>query len=318
MILKLIPKETHVDFLSKRKICMALSAGFLIATVTLLSTVGLNWGIDFSGGSLVQIQTEKNVPIAQMRQAIKDAGIDGATLQEFDGSEGELLVRVPEKDKENANASVTAQAVAAALSPLVGAVDIRRVEFVGPQIGDELRTQGLLALIFSMVAILIYISIRFEMRYALGAIVALLHDIILTVGIFSLLQKEVTMTVLAALLTIVGYSLNDTIVVFDRVRENINKHGKMSFKDVLNLSVNEMLNRTLMTSLTTLAVLLALFLFGGGVIHDFAFTLMFGVIVGTYSSVFVAAPTVLSMEAYYKRMKKDEEKMQKNFMSKPD
>lgn len=305
--------NTKIDFLSKRKLCAVLSAFFLVATVSLLSTLGLNWGIDFSGGTLVQIQTEKTVPINEMRQAIKNAGIKGATLQEFDGSEGELLVRVPEKDKENANANVTAQAVSTALAPLAGAIDIRRVEFVGPQIGDELRIQGLLALVFSMVAILIYISMRFEMRYAIGAIAALLHDIILTVGAFSLLQKEVTMTVLAALLTIIGYSLNDTIVVFDRVRENINKHGKKSLKDVLNISVNEMLNRTLMTSLTTLVVLLALFLFGGGVIHDFAFTLMFGVIVGTYSSVFVAAPVVLAMEGYYQRVKKEE--ATKSFMT---
>lgn len=311
-----MPEKTAIDFLSKRKFCAILSALFLLGTVGLLVMKGLNWGIDFSGGTLVQIKTEKTVDISEMRSAISNAGIAGASLQEFQGSKGELLVRVPEKDSENANATVTAQKVSDALTPLAGKVDVRRVEFVGPQIGEELRTTGLLAILLSMAAILVYVSIRFEMRYAVGALAALVHDIILTIGVFSLLQKEVTMTVLAALLTIVGYSLNDTIVVFDRVRENIAKQGKLSLKEILNLSVNEMLNRTLMTSVTTLAVLLALFFFGGGVIHDFAFTLMFGVIVGTYSSVFVAAPVVLSMEGYYKRMK--EKESENKFMSSVD
>lgn len=311
-----MPEKTSIDFLSKRKICAIFSGLLLLATFGLLFTKGLNWGIDFSGGTLVQIKSEKTVDISEMRAAILNAGIEGASLQEFQGSEGELLVRVPEKDSKNANASVTANKVSKALEPIAGEIDVRRVEFVGPQIGDELRTTGLLAILLSMAAILVYVSIRFEMRYAIGSVAALIHDIILTVGVFSLLQKEVTMTVLAALLTIVGYSLNDTIVVFDRVRENNAKQGKLGLKQILNLSVNEMLNRTLMTSVTTLAVLLALFYFGGGVIHDFAFTLMFGVIVGTYSSVFVAAPVVLSMEGYYKRMK--EKESENKFMSSVD
>lgn len=316
-MIKILPTETKIDFLSKRKICAGLSALFLAGTVVLLGTVGLNWGIDFSGGTLIQLQTEENVDIASMRKAIEDAGVTGATLQEFEGAESEVLVRVPEKDTENANASVTAGVVAKALTPIAGSVDIRRVEFVGPQIGDELRSKGFIALLLSMGAILVYISIRFEMRYAIAAVAALVHDLVLTVGAFSFLQKEVTMTVLAALLTIIGYSLNDTIVVFDRVRENISKHGKKSLKDILNISINEMLNRTLMTSITTLVVLVALFLFGGGVIHDFAFTLMFGVIVGTYSSVFVAAPVVLAMEGYYQRLKEKEEATN-SFMSSTD
>ncbi|MAF30792.1 MAG: protein translocase subunit SecF [Magnetococcales bacterium] len=305
-MLRMMPENTSIDFLSKRKICAILSSIFLLVTVLLLGFKGLNWGIDFAGGTLVQVKTEKQVEIATLRKAILDVGIEGATLQEFEGSGGELLVRVPEKDSENANATVTAEKVEKALNTVAGGVEVRRVEFVGPQIGDELRITGLIALLLSMAAILVYISIRFEMRYAIGAIAALGHDILLTVGAFAFLQKEVTMTVLAALLTIIGYSLNDTIVVFDRVRENIAKQGKMTLRDILNLSVNEMLNRTLMTSVTTLVVLLALFLFGGGVIHDFAFTLMFGVIVGTYSSVFVAAPVVLAMEGYYQRLKEKE------------
>lgn len=313
-MLHLIMENTSIDFLSKRRICAVLSAVLLTGTLVLLAVKGLNWGIDFAGGTLVQIKTEKQVDISIMRSSIQDAGIEGASLQEFDGADGEVLVRVPEKDSENANATVTADRVAEALKPSAGNVDVRRVEFVGPQIGDELRATGLIAILLSMAAILVYVSIRFEMRYALGAVVALVHDIFLTVGAFAFLQKEVTMTVLAALLTIVGYSLNDTIVVFDRVRENIAKHGKMTLKEILNLSVNEMLNRTLMTSLTTLVVLIALFLFGGGVIHDFAFTLMFGVIVGTYSSVFVAAPVVLAMEGYYQRMK-EKEAEHNSFMS---
>lgn len=304
-MLHIVPSHLNIDFLGKRFVCFGLSAALIIATVILLATRGMNWGIDFAGGTLVQVKVEEGIEISTLRSALSKAGEEGFSIQEFEAGSSEYLIRLP--NKEGVESSETALRVAKALSPVVGDVDLRRTEFVGPQIGDELREKGLIGLGLALFAILIYISIRFEMRYALGAIAALAHDIFLTVGVFSLLQKEVTLPVLAALLTIIGYSLNDTIVVFDRVRENLRK-TKRDMKETLNNSVNEMLNRTLMTSLTTLAVLLALFFLGGGVIHDFAFTLMFGVIVGTYSSVFVAAPVVLSMEDYYKRLREQEAK----------
>lgn len=304
-MIKLIPDSLSFDFLGKRKLGFMISVTLLILTVALLLVRGLNWGIDFTGGMLVQLQSENAAPIADVRGALVDAGFVGATLQEY-GAPNEFLVRLPiakvETDEHGGNISGR---VAATVSTVAGYTDVRRTEFVGPQIGDELKEKGVLAILLALGAILFYVSVRFELRYAMGAVIALAHDVFMTVGFFALIQKEVSMPVLAALLTIIGYSLNDTIVVFDRVRENRRGNPKMKMMDVLNLSLNEMLNRTVMTSVTTLVVLLALFLFGGEVINGFALTLIFGVIVGTYSSVFVAAPVVLWMERYVDKRPKD-------------
>jgi preprotein translocase subunit SecF len=300
MFLRLIPVQTSIDFLGKRRICIITSLLLLALTIVGLFAKGLNYGIDFSGGSLVQIQTIDQPSVGDLRSALPS----GVAIQEY-GSPDEFLIRIPSEEVDDPN-EIT-ETILGMLSTVTKNVEIRRVEFVGPQIGEELRKTGALALLFSMLAILVYISVRFEFRYAVGAIVALAHDIFLTVGVFVLLQKEVSLPVLAALLTIIGYSLNDTIVVFDRVRETRMKNPKKAMKKILNQSINEMLNRTLMTSLTTIVVLLALFLFGGEVIHDFAFTLIFGVLVGTYSSIYIAAPVVLAMEDYYQRMAKEME-----------
>jgi preprotein translocase subunit SecF len=282
-----------------------LSGAFLLGTVGLLIAQGLNFGIDFTGGALVQIQTPAAAEVSRLRQSLKDAGMAGLTIQNY-GADNEFLLRLPLA--EGTETADYARQVQVALQPTAGDVDIRRVEFVGPQIGAELREKGLMAILVSLGAILIYITLRFEFRYGLGAIVALTHDVALTVGMFSLVQKEVTLPVLAALLTIIGYSLNDTIVVFDRIRENRNRLRKTALLDIMNQSLNQTLARTLMTSITTLLVLLALFLWGGEVIHDFAFTLLFGVVVGTYSSIFVAAPVVLALEGYYQRLAEQLEK----------
>ena len=312
--MRIVPVDTKINFLARWKMWVTVSVVFVVASVISMFVPGLNYGIDFSGGTLVQTQTERAVPIEDLRAALTKENVKGFSIQTFDGADDEFLIRLAGEGGSGVEAKKNADLVTKILTPLGGNVDIRRVEFVGPQIGDELKTKGLIALLTSLFAILIYISMRFEMRFALGAIAALAHDIFLTVGVFVLLQKEMTMAVLAALLTIIGYSLNDTIVVFDRVRENRRKYHKREMIDVLNLSVNEMLNRTLMTSLTTLAVLLALFFLGGGVIHDFAFTLMFGVLVGTYSSIFIASPIVLMLENYYQNLPKDE--TPKGFISK--
>ena len=313
-MIQLVPSTVNLDFLGKRKICIGFSVVLIFSMIILLALRGLNWGIDFSGGTLLQLKTSPNTEISLMRSALNDMGEKGFSIQGFEQGSDEYLVRLP--NKQGQTADDVSERVLNALIPIVGEVEVRRVEFVGPQVGGELREKGLLGLLFSMLAILVYISIRFEMRYAFGAVAALLHDVFIIIGVFSLLQKEVTMPVLAALLTVIGYSLNDTIVVFDRVRENLKRGIGKTIEETLNISVNDMLNRTLMTSITTLLVLLALFFLGGGVIHDFAFTLLMGVIVGTYSSIFVASPVVLAMEGYYQRMKAEEEAEQHGFISK--
>jgi preprotein translocase subunit SecF len=299
MSLRLVSQNINLNFMRFRWGAAILSSIFLLGTIGLLALQGLNFGIDFTGGALVQIQTPEEKAVGTLRQTLKNAGMAGLTIQNY-GAGNEFLLRVPLV--EGTETADYARQVQTALQPVTGKVEIRRVEFVGPQIGAELREKGLLAILVSLGAILLYITLRFEFRYGLGAIVALTHDVTLTVGMFSLVQKEVTLPVLAALLTIIGYSLNDTIVVFDRIRENRSKQSKRPLTDIMNQSLNQTLARTLMTSITTLLVLAALFLWGGEVIHDFAFTLLFGVIVGTYSSVFVAAPVVLALEGYYQRL----------------
>lgn len=306
-MLRIVPINTSIDFLSKRKLCAVLSSALLLATIVGLAVKGLNYGIDFSGGTLIQIKTANQPQIAELRGALKSDQFTGAAIQEY-GAADEFIIRMPSLEEEGGDADALIQSVVTSLDAITGGTEVRRVEFVGPQVGKELRQTGMMALLLSMLAILVYISMRFELRYAIGAVAALAHDVLLTVGAFVLLQKEVSLPVLAALLTIIGYSLNDTIVVFDRVRETRTKNAKKKMKEVLNLSINDMLNRTLMTSLTTIIVLLALFLFGGEVIHDFAFTLIFGVVVGTYSSIYIASPVVLAMENYYQKMAKEAEK----------
>ncbi len=296
-MLRLVPTHTNFDFIGKRIMFVGLSVFMIMATAVLLALKGLNYGIDFSGGTLVQLQLQQPTEISKMRDALSEAGFS-PVIQEY-GSPTEVLVRLPAKETEGMNDTI-AQQISNAVATVSGSAEVRRVEFVGPQIGEELKEKGLLATVVSLIAILVYVSARFELRFAVGAIAALAHDVIITVGVFSLTQKEISLPVLAAILTIIGYSLNDTIVVFDRIRETMQKYKKLAFAEILNLSVNSMLSRTLMTSLTTLVVLAMLFMFGGEVIHDFAFALLFGVIVGTYSSIFVAAPVVMWLEGKLK------------------
>lgn len=291
MALRLVPETTHIKFLRWRYVCAALSLFFIVCTGFLLATKGLNYGIDFAGGTLVQVKTEKTAEISDVRAAMQRAGWDGLVIQQY--GVDEILIRMPGSLEESSAANSMAEKMSAALETVAGKAEVRRVEYVGPQIGGELKKKGLMAILLSALAILIYVSVRFEFRFAVGAVVALIHDVVLTVGLFSFTQKEISMPVLAALLTIIGYSLNDTIVVFDRVRENMRKFKKKKLVDLLDLSVNEMLNRTLMMTLTTLVVLIALFIYGGEVIHDFAFALIVGVVVGTYSSTYIASPVVL-------------------------
>jgi len=299
MALKLIPIGTTISFMRGRYAAGVLSAALLLLTLGLLVTKGLNFGIDFAGGNLIQIQTKNDVEVSALRTALNTANIEGVTIQNYGGAD-EFLLRAPAE--ADADAKTVQESVLAALRADIGDVEIRRVEFVGPQVGSELREAGLIAMLCALGAILVYISFRFELRYGVGAIVALSHDVLLTIGMFVLLQKEVSLPVLAAVLTVIGYSLNDTIVVFDRIREVRGRYPQKLAVAAMDMALNQTLGRTLMTSLTTLVVLMALFFLGGSVIHDFAFTLLFGVIVGTYSSIFIAAPILLLFENYYQKV----------------
>lgn len=306
MLFRLAPDNPNFNFLSLRFVCAGISAFLFAGTFFLLLTWGLNYGIDFSGGTLIQFKTEKQINIAQIRTALESQNIAGATIQQY-GAADEFLVRLPVEAASGQSTEKTrVEGLQTSLAPQAGAIEIRRVEYVGPQIGGELAQKGMIAGILSLIAVVIYIWARFELRFAVGAFVALLHDVVLTIGVFSLTQKEISLTVLAAILTLIGYSLNDTIVVYDRIRENLQRYRKKPLIEVLNLSVNEMLNRTLIMTACVLVVLFSLLWLGGDTLHDFSFALVFGVLVGTYSSVFVAAPTVLWMDAWTQRNKQQE------------
>ena len=300
--MQLINPDLHVDFLGKRKIAMMLSIAMIVLSLGLIVVKGLNFGIDFTGGTLVEVKFDQPPAISDVRDAISPKGYGNATIQEF-GAADEILIRVQNKDEENS--STISTAIIDALGDKFGAeaIEMRRVEFVGPQVGEELTQAGILAVLFAMIAILIYVTFRFKLRFAIGADAALLHDITILVGVFALTGKEFTLPVVAAILTVIGYSLNDTIVVFDRIRENFAFNRKKKKPedevDVVNGSINQTLGRTLMTSVTTLLVVVALFLFGGEVIHDFAFALIVGILVGTYSSIYIASPVMLSLEGRF-------------------
>jgi len=301
--MQLIRSDLHFDFIGKRKIAMIISAVMLLTSLGALAVKGLNFGIDFTGGTLVEVKFDKAPAIADVRDAISPKGYGNAVIQEF-GSPEEILIRVQNKDDENSSSISTAILDSLSEKFTADAVEMRRVEFVGPQVGEELTRAGIMAVLVAMLAILIYVTFRFEFRFALGADVALLHDITIVLGLFALTGKEFTLPVIAALLTVIGYSLNDTIVVFDRIRENMAANRKRKTPDaevnVVNGSINQTLSRTVMTSVTTLLVVLALFFMGGEVIHDFAFALIAGILVGTYSSIYVASPVMLALEGRFK------------------
>jgi len=281
----------EIDFLGKRNFAAIFSGLLLIMAIGSLAVQGLKFGIDFTGGTLVEIGYKKAVDLTVMRAGLESAGIEDATVQHF-GSSQEVLVRLKPQEGVS-NAEISTAVLNAVNTGMNEQGDVRRVEFVGPQVGDELTEDGGLALLYSMFGILIYVAWRFEYKFALGSVAALAHDVLITLGFFSVFQLEFDLTVLAAILAVIGYSLNDTIVVYDRIRENFRLLRKGSAESVMNVSLNQTLSRTLMTSLTTLLVLLALAILGGEIIHNFAIALLIGVVIGTYSSIYVASPLVL-------------------------
>jgi len=286
-------KPFAIDFMGKRKLALIFSAILIIASIGSLASRGLNFGIDFTGGTLIELGYPEAIDLASVRSALEGAGFKDATAQHF-GTAKDLLVRVASSESES-SAEISSRLLTTLNQAAATELEMRRVEFVGPQVGDELTEQGGLAMLFALIGILIYVALRFEYRFAFGSVFALVHDVMITLGIFALLQVEFDLTVLAAILAVIGYSLNDTIVVFDRVRENFRKIRKGDAQSVVNTSINETLARTMMTSLTTLLVLLALFFLGGEVIHAFALALIIGVVVGTYSSIYIASSSVLML-----------------------
>ncbi len=292
--MELFNKPLGIDFFSIRKPAVALSLALILIAIGSLALRGLNFGIDFTGGTIVELGYPHPADLVEIRSSLAEAGFPDAIVQHF-GTSREVLVRVP--PREGFNSAELSTRILGALQQHEGEGEIkmRRVEFVGPQVGEELTNDGGLAMLYALIGILIYVALRFEYRFAVGAVAALVHDVIITLGIFSLLQLDFDLTVLAAILAIIGYSLNDTIVVFDRIRENFIKLRTGTPLEVMNISVNQTLARTLMTSFTTLLVVAALFLFGGELIHGFATALLIGVLVGTYSSIYVASSAALAM-----------------------
>lgn len=286
--------ETSIDFLGKRRTAMFVSGALVTFALLAILIRGLNLGVDFTGGFTIEVGYEQPPQIQQIRDVLVAAELPDASVQNF-GSSTEVLIRMaPPEDGRN-GADLSEEVLKALVPTSDSPVDIRRVEFVGPQVGEELRETGGLAVLMALFAIVVYIWFRFEKKFSVGSVLALVHDVVITVGIFALFQIEFDLTILAAILAVIGYSLNDTIVVFDRIRENFRSMRRGTPAEIMNASVNQTLSRTVITSLTTLLVLLSLFIFGGKIINGFALALIIGVIVGTYSSIFVASTAVLAL-----------------------
>ncbi len=290
--MQLINSKTTFNFMDKRYVAMVLSGILLLTAIGALVFRGLNLGVDFTGGTLIELGYEQPADLVAIRTTLREIGYADASVQQF-GTSRDVLVRMAQLSGEGNQSELSNQVFRVLSAAVDGAVELRRVEFVGPQVGEELSEDGALAVLVALIAILSYVAVRFEWRFAVGSVVALVHDVLLTVGLFALLQIEFDLPVLAAVLAVIGYSLNDTIVVYDRVRENFRKIRKGTPEQIINTSLNHTLGRTLMTSLTTLLVLLALFFLGGEIIHGFALALLVGVLIGTYSSIYVASTSVL-------------------------
>ena len=292
--MKFLNRKTNIDFMSRRNIALVFSSILIVISIVSLSTRGLNFGLDFTGGTLIEVGYPSAPDTNEVRENLAVAGFD-SIVQTF-GAATDIVVRIPPSDIEESSAELSTRVLAALSQGVEGEIEMRRVEFVGPQVGEELAEQGILAVIYAMVGVFLYVMFRFQWRFSVGAVAALFHDIMISMGVISLVQIEFDLTVVAAILAVVGYSLNDTIVLFDRIRENFPRYRKRQPIEVVNTSINETLSRTLMTSTTTLLVLAALFSFGGEIIHGFAFTLIVGVVVGTYSSIYVASSALLALK----------------------
>ncbi len=299
--------QRNIDFSSKFKIANILSLSIFIVSVLFILFKGLNYGIDFKGGTLIELRADsKNVNISEIRSSLNSMNLGDVNIKEF-GKKGDYLIKVEQKTGNNNE--LISQIKKTLVNNLNAEISFRRVENVGPKVSSELLQSGIIAISLSLAAMLFYIWIRFEWQFSVGSIVALFHDVIITIGIFSILSLEINLSIIAAVLTIVGYSMNDTVVIYDRIRENLNKYTKLNINELSNLSINETLSRTIITSLTTLLALLSIFIMGGEILRGFSFAMILGVLIGTYSSIFVATPVLKFFKVSYKTLEKKEEKI---------
>jgi preprotein translocase subunit SecF len=295
---------TNLNFSSKFKYANILSLILFVLSVILIFFKGLNYGIDFKGGTLIELRSN-NIEAASIRDILKDMDLGDVNVKKF-GKEGDFLVKVEQKENNNKLIPEIKKNISESLN---SEVNFRRVENVGPKVSAELLQSGIIAISLSLTAMLFYIWIRFEWQFSIGSIIALFHDVVITLGIFSLLSLEINLSIIAAVLTIVGYSMNDTVVIYDRIRENLGKYHKLDISNIANLSINETLSRTIITSVTTLLALFSIFILGGEILRGFSFAMILGVLIGTYSSIFVASPILKFFKVSYKTLEKEEEKI---------
>ena len=288
-MLRLISDNTSIKFIKLKLVTFSISTILSIASIFTVFFIGLNLGIDFKGGILLEVRTSSNITISSIRNEISDLNIGEISIQEF-GKDSDYLIRIERQEGPDSAQQIAVEAIKASLDKAFAKdIEYRRLEYVGPTVSKDLVSDGFMAIIFAIIAMLAYIWFRFELPFAIGAIVALMHDIILTMGLFAILGLEFNLATVAAILLIIGYSMNDTVVVYDRIRENLRKFKKMNLNDLLDKSINETLSRTINTTVTTILALGALYLFGGQIIADFAFAMLWGIVVGTYSSIFIAS-----------------------------
>ena len=296
----------NINFVSKFRKANIFSLIIFILSIIFIFFKGLNYGIDFKGGTLIELRTDTSISASAIRDSLKSMNLGDINVKKF-GKEGDYLIKVEQKNTNNSNLIPEIKKTLA--DNLNADVDFRRVENVGPKVSSELLESSIIAISLALAAMLFYIWIRFEWQFSIGSIIALFHDVIITLGIFSVLSLEINLSIIAAVLTIVGYSMNDTVVIYDRIRENLLKYTKISISDVSNLSINETLSRTIITSITTLLALISIYILGGEILRGFSFAMILGVIIGTYSSMFVASPILKFFKVSYKTLEKEEEKI---------
>ncbi len=298
---------TKIDFSSKFKLANILSLIFFSLSVFFISFKGLNYGIDFKGGTLIELRADSNnVSISEIRTSLNKMELGDVNVKEF-GEKGDYLIKI--EQKTDSNEQLIPEVKKTLVNSLNSEINFRRVENVGPKISAELLESGIIAISLALAAMLFYIWIRFEWQFSIGSIVALFHDVIITIGIFSILSFEINLSIIAAVLTIVGYSMNDTVVIYDRIRENLNKYNKLNISEIANISINETLSRTVITSVTTLLALFSIYILGGEILRGFSFAMILGVLIGTYSSIFVASPVLKFFKVSYKTLEKKDEKI---------
>ena len=296
----------NINFVSQFKKANIISIILFILSILLVFFKGLNYGIDFKGGTLIELRTEKSIKASSIRDTLSSMNLGDVNVKKF-GKDGDYLIKV--EQKESNNNELIPEIKKKLIDNLNAEIDFRRVENVGPKVSAELLESSIIAISLALAAMLFYIWIRFEWQFSVGSIIALFHDVIITLGIFSLLSLEINLSIIAAVLTIVGYSMNDTVVIYDRIRENLFKYTKISISDIANLSINETLARTIITSVTTLLALVSIYTLGGEILRGFSFAMILGVIIGTYSSIFVASPILKFFKVSYKTLEKEEEKI---------